>query len=710
MKFLENFDQHKLNHILQNQERFNIKVYEDGYNPFAIATKYLQKSDKGSIRVSYHQPGNRNFGRFFADVSLQNMPREIRHTIASEFYDDVDMVNAHPIILQQLCERFDLVCDRLEDYNENREKHLEDLSEVSREDAKRVFLSIINGGSKDYKSIKKPTKFLKRFKREMDDLLEDVAEKYPTEYERRKISNPENPIGSTVNVVMCDFENQILQCVLKFYQSKGIIDNNCVLCFDGIMIPKHGDTESFINECESYILEKTKFKVQLKIKPMTDGFDFECQPYVEYKNFDPKDEFTWLEFDEKWRGCSFTSMDEVIEHTRSDLNRVFCRVEQGSGFIVKKTDCDENLYDIIDRNSNFTDIFFRYAEDDKVKELSFKRYLQIFSNHINRFRSINFAPNNNDPLLFNLWSGFQAQYGSNSSVELILNHIKEVYCDNCNESYEYFLDLIYYIIKYPEKPLGVATFFYSKKQGSGKNIILDFLEEYVFGKNITHYTTGLDNILEKHNHMLKSKKVVIVDEIASSSDTWLGNFDKLKSMLTGGSLVINPKGVNQYSIKNVLSWFLISNNEDCLKIEASDRRYFCLKVSEKYVGNKQYFKELAATFNQETGDSFFTYIMDRGDERDVNIRIPPMNAFKKHLISGSWSTSLRYLFEIKDDELDEDETLITPSNLFANYKHWCSENNQKTKSSTKFYMDIRDNIEKTRRSAGLLYNLGTISI
>ena len=189
-------------------------------------------------------------------------------------------------------------------------------------------------------------------------------------------------------------------------------------------MPKHGDTESFINECESYILEKTKFKVQLKMKPMTDGFDFECQPYVEYKNFDPKDEFTWLEFDEKWRGCSFTSMDEVIERTRSDLNRVFCRVEQGSGFIVKKTDCDENLYDIIDRNSNFTDIFFRYAEDDKVKELSFKRYLQVFSNHINRFRSINFAPNNNDPLLFNLWSGFQAQYGSNSSVELILKSVR----------------------------------------------------------------------------------------------------------------------------------------------------------------------------------------------------------------------------------------------------------------------------------------------
>jgi len=48
------------------------------------------------------------------------------------------------------------------------------------------------------------------------------------------------------------------------------------------------------------------------------------------------------------------------------------------------------------------------------------------------------------------------------------------------------------IIKYPEKPLGIATFIYSKNLGSGKNVILDFLQEFVFGNNISYYTTGLE--------------------------------------------------------------------------------------------------------------------------------------------------------------------------------------------------------------------------
>jgi phage/plasmid-associated DNA primase len=214
--------------------------------------------------------------------------------------------------------------------------------------------------------------------------------------------------------------------------------------------------------------------------------------------------------------------------------------------------------------------------------------------------------------------------------------------------------------------------------------------------------------LEKHNHLLKNKKVVIVDELASSGD-FMGNFDKLKSMMTGPFLNINPKGTNQFNIRNVLSWFLISNHEDCIRMEATDRRYFCLSVSEKYIGNKTYFSKLAKTFTPEAGDTFFTYIMQRGDNRDVNIRVPPMNAFKKTIISKGWSTSIRYLFEIKGKEYEEDEeTDIKASDLFNNYTDWCHMNRQKVKSSHKFYSDIKTNITVNIRPAGTYYDLKSV--
>ena len=105
----ERFDQHKLNYIIKNKDtlrdRMRATCFEDGYDPFHIAQKYLSKSANGTIKTKYKQ--NASFGRFYAvgSLSLQSMPREIRHTIATEFYVDIDIKNAHPVILAHLCSK-----------------------------------------------------------------------------------------------------------------------------------------------------------------------------------------------------------------------------------------------------------------------------------------------------------------------------------------------------------------------------------------------------------------------------------------------------------------------------------------------------------------------------------------------------------------------------------------------------------------------------
>ena len=336
-KFTESFNADRLAYLIQNKERFAVRVYEQYYDPFLIPKKYLQKSSGGLIKVSYHQPGGRNFGRFFANggIGLQGMAREIRHTISGEFYDDLDMVNAHPVILQHLCVKHKIIHDSLSEYIEHREKHIADIlaenSSSTREDIKKVFLSLINGGQGSYDDIKNPTRFLRQFKIEAEMILDDVAKAYPHEFQIRNKQHPTNAKGSTVNAIMCEHENQILQHIMAFYKEKGLITTNAVLCFDGIMIPKSDQTAGFIPECEAYILQKTKIAMRLKIKPMDEGFDLpdEIRTYIEHKSFDARDDFCWLDFDDKYRGQCFTSKEEVLEQTRVDVNRVFCRVRTG---------------------------------------------------------------------------------------------------------------------------------------------------------------------------------------------------------------------------------------------------------------------------------------------------------------------------------------------------------------------------------------------
>jgi hypothetical protein len=82
-----------------------------------------------------------------------------------------------------------------------------------------------------------------------------------------------------------------------------------------------------------------------------------------------------------------------------------------------------------------------------------------------------------------------------------------------------------------------------------------------------------------------------------------------------------------------------------------------------------------------------------------------MNKFKKEMISRSWSSSIRFLFEAKEND-DE----VGALELYENYATWCGINRERVKTSAKFFQDIKTNIEKKRTKKGMEYDLATITI
>lgn len=322
----EIFNADYLNYIINNFVEFKpLLRWRDRYDeidPFKIIKKYLHRSRNGIIRVDYKQ--NEGKGRFCAvgSMSLQTIPREIRQTICKDFYIDIDMCNAHPIILEWLCKKNGFECKELSNYIKNRDDLLKKVKfngKYTKDKAKQVYLALTNGGVKDYQEsdnikekdihdIETLNDDLTRYKNEMIRLHRLFSQLDPKGFEkvkekRKKANKDYNHEAAYMNTLLCDMENTLLMEMWKFFGNP----KNVVLCFDGIML--RNDKEYDIMGCQEYIIKKYNMPLfKLSVKPMTEFIDmskydipkyeyFRLDYYADFRNLVKQDEVyeEWLE-------------------------------------------------------------------------------------------------------------------------------------------------------------------------------------------------------------------------------------------------------------------------------------------------------------------------------------------------------------------------------------------------------------------------------
>jgi P4 family phage/plasmid primase-like protien len=307
--FCELINVKKLEYLLANEKYYNeyfeeernklkIKFKESKYeyNVFALIRKILKNiikidnSDYGYLPVSYKKANGINYGRWYAknSLGLQSMLGSIRHTICTTKWIDIDQVNSHLVILQQLFTKNNIDCDILNYIIANREEYLQSIMDelsISRSEAKRIIIAVMNGGS-TYKS-----KIVADFKDkvfehikticllpEFNYILEDTLKKSEKE-------KSFNLYGKCISKILQVIENNLLEhyvkfCIDKNYIPKVILNGkeyfHTSLIFDGLQTPYHPDIVSnntILNECQAYTFEHTGYNVDIVIKPFDNALE-----------------------------------------------------------------------------------------------------------------------------------------------------------------------------------------------------------------------------------------------------------------------------------------------------------------------------------------------------------------------------------------------------------------------------------------------------
>ena len=113
--------------------------------------KKLFRCDKGA-QIIYNKTKLMTYGRSNPEnaLGLFSLRREIRHTLTKDKYIDIDIVNCHPNILNQIALSNNITLKYLNEYNLNRDNILNEVINkyhVTRDQAKKLFIRLLYFGS-----------------------------------------------------------------------------------------------------------------------------------------------------------------------------------------------------------------------------------------------------------------------------------------------------------------------------------------------------------------------------------------------------------------------------------------------------------------------------------------------------------------------------------------------------------------------------------
>ena len=573
------------------EERQQKLIEKKSNHDYLLSLKKMIKTN-GVNYVKYEQSKNlKDKGRLFAkSASLQNLPREIRGALTYENYYDIDMVNAHPVILSQYCKKNDIDCPNLDYYVNNRDKIIQDINNdnptLNRSDIKDLFLLLMNGGNRYVDN-----HFLNNFKKEIKLIHTQINVLNPLIEKSIKRRKEYNINGSITNIILCEIENKLLLKATEFLMNKKYSVD--VLVFDGLMVRKNdiGLTQDILNEMSVYIYNKTGYDIKFTEKPLNNIFNLE--KLQEKKELKP----SYLEVKEE-----FEKTHLKIIHPPIYISKLKNRYELQS----KEQLCQsyEHIPATILKNEG--------TKNEFLQEIPFFS-LWIKDINIRKYDNLVFTPpplvHNDDE--FNTWLGFDNDLIIPIEDDKYINHFRDyIYNlvgkkDNyCN----YLLSWIANIIQYPAFRSQVCIILYSMMEGVGKSILCELIEKLVDSK-YTFYITDVSNQLFGKHSMAEYEKLFIVLNEIKGKDTY-ANSEMFKQRITDAKRDFEPKGLKAFNGINYANYICSTNNINSVNVADNDRRFCVISCNNKKHNDKQYFLDFVENIvnNEEAIISIYHYL------------------------------------------------------------------------------------------------------
>jgi len=360
--------------------------------------------------------------------------------------------------------------------------------------------------------------------------------------------------------------------------------------------------------------------------------------------------------------------DEIKERSIDNFKQNFCNLKTMIAITDKKGNTQQKATPFIEM----------WINDDKRKEYDRMDFIPTALDKDNKRKS------KVNEYTYNLFDGLYIDDLENEEfdntdekereekIEKILAHL--YYLVGCDEDcYSYLLKILAFKYKYPAKLHKIACVFKSK-QGCGKNAFLDWFGEKVLGKPYYCCSSNPDDFVGKFNSQIKGKLMIVFNEMDGA--VGYKEVARLKEFATEETITHEKKGIDRCKIKNCALTMFASNNENPVKVEIGDRRFFVVECSDRVLYIENYFEDLFEDLEDPCiAKCFCWYLVNKVSvEEHYNFKANrPFTRAYKELQNKNKPVMVKFIEYLIGGDLVSDEDNFTTTqlwDLFVEYQEY----------------------------------------
>lgn len=682
--------------------------FNDNDNNYSVNVREFKKLLKKGTQTIKLKQKDYKLGRVYTNAkqSIITLPRTLSNYICGEYYNDIDIVNCHPRLMNDLVDYYVSVrklstgCPELKEYATDRQACLEKYNF-----SKNDFMTVMYYD--DYKTDNPFTESINRFltndfyriiKSEFIDKNEKYFEKY-RKYKTKKNKDNKHPSNynmksSELSMVIQTIERNIAYKMDKFFEDKGFT-NRCMV-YDGFYIDKSFPKERKC-EIEKYIKDTLGFNIILAFKETSnDKFNkFVEERYVEAQ--EEEDPIDRMEPSEVLQSSKYLRWKQEFEKEFFFLkkNDTICHDKYIDSKNIGIKEYTPNGLNQLYINPDFSKLMGQGIRKKKGIEPYYKYWVN--DDNKRSYKDFDFLPepSESSPDMYNLWKGFELEKvecilddNEKKEVELAYNDFIKHVSNNDENVSKYLVNYMADIIQFPGRKPGVCLIF-SADEGSGKGTFCTIIEHLIGFSNYLS-TSDADEVIGRFTSSISRKLVVVLDD-AVTFEIYQKN-NKLKNLVTENHVKIEAKGMSSYSESSFHRVIICTNDKNPIPISNSNRRD--VSIQPDIIGEELNDRIRSVINSKQKMVHLFNYLKKHkvpyNNLREWQINRPVTEAYKQ-MKSHSTPNPIKFLFTYLYDK--EGTFTVRNDSIFANYLDFCKDNNNSPYCRNSFFSVVSKKID-----------------